>query len=79
MPANQCPSHSVMPFGSGFGNGQHNAPLRQDVTPLQDYSGLIDPRIKADSDIVAAGEHDQDDTLDLEEAIDDKIDSNRAR
>ena len=83
MPANQCPSHSVMPFGNGvgggFGNGQQNAPLRQDVTPLQDYSGLIDPRIKADSDIVAAGEHDQDDTLDLEEAIDDKIDSNRAR
>ena len=90
MPAAQCPSHSVMPFGGGhnlqqnaFGGGhgglQQNAPLRQDVTPLQDYSGLIDPRIKINSDIVAAGEHGEDDTIDLEEAIDDKVDSNRAR
>ena len=78
MPAGQCPTHSVMPFGGGHGL-QQNAPLRQDVTPLQDYSGLIDPRIKTNSDIVAAGEHDKDDTIDLDAAIDDKIDGNRAR
>ena len=80
MPRDQCPTHSVMPgFLGGHSNLQQNAPLRQDVTPLQDYSGLIDPRIKISSDIVAAGEHDEDDTIDLEEAIYDKIDTNRAR
>ena len=80
MPAGQCPSQSVMGFGfGGHRPQQQHAPLRKDVTPLQDYSGLIDPRIKATSDIVAAGEHDEDDTIDLDEVIDDKIDSNRAR
>ena len=44
---------------------------------FQDYSSLIDPRIKSTkSDIVAAGDGDREDSIDLGDA---EVNNNRAR
>jgi hypothetical protein len=64
VPIAQCPSHSVTNRETPF---------------EQDYSSLIDPRILPSSDIVAAGEYDEDDTIDLEEAAAESVDNKRAR